>query len=67
MEEAITGKEREELQRRLQKSLKSQISHLSTEFQQILTDDLVTALQNRLSVLTRIQDKRASGNPGNLL
>ena len=55
MEITLTKKEREELQKKLIQTLKDQISHLSTELQQILADDLITALQNRLTALTRIQ------------
>jgi len=32
---------------------------LSQELQQILADDLVTAFQNRMAILLRIQSKRA--------
>jgi len=58
MEKPITKKERKELQKRLIQTLQHQINHLSTELQQILADDLITALQNRLTALTRIQTKQ---------
>ena len=58
MEKTISKKERKELQNKLIHALKGQINHLSTELQQILTDDLITALQNRLTALTTIQTKQ---------
>jgi len=58
MERPLTRKERKELQNKLIGILKGQINHLSTELQQILADDLITALQNRLTALTRIQTKQ---------
>jgi hypothetical protein len=36
------------------------ISKLSTELQRILLDDMVTAFENRLNVLNRIDGKRHS-------
>ena len=58
MERTLTQKERKELQNKLIQTLQTQINHLSTELQQILADDLITALQNRLTALTRIQTKQ---------
>ncbi|MFQ5758166.1 MAG: hypothetical protein ACE5IF_00655 [Candidatus Bathyarchaeia archaeon] len=58
MEKPLTQKERKELQKKLIQTLKDQINHLSTELQQILADDLITALQNRLTALTRIQARQ---------
>ncbi|MFQ6064783.1 MAG: hypothetical protein ACE5L6_04825 [Candidatus Bathyarchaeia archaeon] len=58
MKETLTKKERKELQKKLIGVLKGQISHLSAELQQILADDLITALQNRLIALARIQDRQ---------
>ena len=58
LETPIAEKERKKLQKRLIKTLKAQISHLSADLQQILADDLITALQNRLTVFTAIQTKQ---------
>ncbi|MCK4498832.1 hypothetical protein KAU25_06520 [Candidatus Bathyarchaeota archaeon] len=46
---------RKQLQTRLNQALKQEIQVLSTERQQILCDDLVTALQNRLIVLAKAE------------
>ncbi|MCK5631907.1 hypothetical protein KAH85_05060 [Candidatus Bathyarchaeota archaeon] len=46
---------RKQLQTRLHQALKQEIQVLSTERQQILCDDLVTALQNRLIVLVKAE------------
>ncbi|UCE44330.1 MAG: hypothetical protein JSV57_02295 [Candidatus Bathyarchaeota archaeon] len=63
METPITEKDRKELQRRLIKTFKVQISHLSAELQQILADDLITALQNRLTALAAIQARQTPQTP----
>ena len=47
----LTIKERKELQSKMAKVFKANISNLSTELQKILLDDLVTAFQNRINVL----------------
>ncbi len=49
--EAFSSQKRKQLQDRLHKALLPEIKTLSTEMQQILCDDLVTSLQNRLIVL----------------
>ncbi len=67
MENSIPQKERKELQKRLIRTLEGQISHLSAEFQQILADDLITALQSRLTALTRIQARQKSAKLENIL
>jgi hypothetical protein len=41
----------------MMKAFTSEIQTLTPEFQYILADDMVTALQNRLVVLQRIQTK----------
>ncbi|UCD97061.1 MAG: hypothetical protein JSV35_03145 [Candidatus Bathyarchaeota archaeon] len=51
----ISLQERRRLQTKLHQALKQEIQMLSTEMQQILCDDLVTALQNRLIVLTKTE------------
>jgi hypothetical protein len=55
---ALTPKQRRQMKTTLRKALKTEIQTLSTEMQQILCDDLVTALQNRLNVLTKVNPKR---------
>jgi len=55
MEKMLSPQERERLQKIMMKALKNEIQALTPELQYILTDDLVTALQNRLTVLQRIQ------------
>ncbi len=55
----LTVKQRKELEVKLAKAVKQNIKGLSAELQKILLDDLVTALQNRINVLTRAQAKRS--------
>lgn len=55
MEKILTPQERERLQKIMMKALKNEIQALTPELQYILTDDLVTAFQNRLTVFQRIQ------------
>jgi hypothetical protein len=55
----LTLKQREELETKMSKALKTNIKGLSTELQRILIDDLVTAFQNRINVLIKAQDKRS--------
>ena len=55
MEKMLSPQERERLQKIMMNALKNEIQALTPELQYILTDDLVTALQNRLTVLQRIQ------------
>ncbi len=55
MKKTFSTQERERLQRIMMKALKNEIQALTPELRYILTDDLVTALQNRLTVFQRIQ------------
>ncbi len=55
----FSPQERRQLQSKLKQALKLEIQILSTEMQQILCDDLVTALQNRLNVLVKAKAKRS--------
>jgi hypothetical protein len=55
--EDFSPKKRKQLQSKLKQALKTEIQTLSTEMQQILCDDLVTALQNRLIVLAKVKPK----------
>lgn len=57
MEKTLSPQERKKLQKILIDALKNEIQKLPPELQHILTDDLVTAFQNRLTVLQRIQSK----------
>jgi hypothetical protein len=53
-------KQRREIKAKMAEALKENIKGLSTDFQKILIDDLVTAFQNRINVLMRVQAKRGS-------
>jgi len=59
LKEDMTLKQRRELGDKMSKVLKENIHGLSTELQEILLDDLVTAFQNRINVLIRVQEKRS--------
>ena len=50
-------KNRKELEAKLATVFDKKISGLSTELQEILLDDLVTAFENRLNVLNRADEK----------
>jgi hypothetical protein len=56
-EKELSPQKRKQLQDNFMKALKAEILTLSTEMQQILCDDLVTALQNRLIVLSQVKHK----------
>ncbi len=51
----IEFKSRDEIGAKLAAVFGDQIQELSTELQQILIDDMVTAFENRLNVLNRAQ------------
>jgi hypothetical protein len=51
MKQQITNKDRKELEMEMSKIFSKKISGLSTELQEILLDDMVTAFENRLNVL----------------
>lgn len=55
----LTLKQRKELEVKMARVFKENITGLSTELQKILLDDLVTAFQNRINVLIRAQEKRS--------
>ena len=59
MKQNLTLKKRKELEAKLAGIFKENIRGLSTELQKILLDDLVTAFQNRINVLMRVQKKRS--------
>lgn len=56
-QKTLSPKKRKQLQNKLNQALKAEIQTLSTEMQQILCDDLVTAFQNRLIVLAKVKPK----------
>jgi hypothetical protein len=53
----LSSQERKRLQEIMMKAFKNEIQSLNPELRYILTDDLVTALQNRLTVFRRVQGK----------
>ena len=55
LNENLVLKGRCELEEKMASVFGEDIKELSTELQQILIDDLVTAFENRLNVLNRIQ------------
>jgi hypothetical protein len=59
LKKTLTLKERKQLQTKMAKVFKENITGMSTELQRILVDDLVTAFQNRINVLIRAQAKRS--------
>ena len=59
MRKELTPKQRREIKAKMVRALKDNIEDLSTDFQKILIDDLVTAFQNRINVLMRVQAKRS--------
>jgi len=59
LKQDMTLKQRKELEVKMGRVFNENIKTLSTELQKILLDDLVTAFQNRINVLTRAQRKRS--------
>lgn len=57
MNKSFSPQNRKRLQKMMMDVFTSEIQTLTPELQYILADDLVTALQNRLVVLERIQAK----------
>ena len=57
MKQQITNKDRKELEMEMSKIFSKKISGLSTELQEILLDDMVTAFENRLNVLNTAMAK----------
>jgi lipoate synthase len=53
----ITFKERKDLEDKMANVFQENLKGLSTELRRILLDDLVTAFQSRINVLTRVQKK----------
>ena len=57
MKEQFTQKNRKEMEEKMAKIFNAKITGLSTELQEILLDDMVTAFENRLNVLNAAQAK----------
>lgn len=55
MKQKITNKVRRKLVAKMMMTFKENIRNLSTELQEILLDDMVTAFENRLNVLNVTQ------------
>ncbi len=55
MKQKITNKVRRKLVAKMMMTFKENIRNLSTELQEILLDDMVTAFENRLKVLNVTQ------------
>ena len=56
----IADKDRKELEAKLANVFDDEIISLSTELREILLDDMVTALENRLNVLNNVARKTAN-------
>ncbi len=52
-----TVKNRDALEAKMADVFSEKIKTLSTDLQQILIDDMVTAFENRLNVLNRVRDE----------
>ena len=57
MKQQSTQKNRKDLEEKMAKIFNAKITGLSTELQEILLDDMVTAFENRLNVLNAAQAK----------
>ena len=57
MEKLFSPKNRKKLQKMMLEAFTTEISTLTPELQNILADDMVTAFNNRLVILQRIQAK----------
>ena len=55
MEKSLSPQKRKKLQRMVMEAFKTEIQTLPPEIQYIITDDLVTAFQNRITVFQKIQ------------
>ncbi len=60
MKQEISLKGRQELEAKMASVFGEKIKQLSTELQEILLDDMVTAFENRLNVLNRVSRNRQS-------
>lgn len=60
MSQNLTFKQRKNLEAKMAEIFKENLKELSDDFKEILLDDLVTAFQNRINVLIRVQKKRGN-------
>ena len=60
MKKSLSPQNRKKLQKMMMEAFTSEIQTLTPEYQYMLADDMVTALQNRLLVFQKIQEKAAS-------
>ena len=59
MKQKIPQKDRKMIEAKMAKIFNTKITGLSTELQEILLDDMVTAFENRLNVLNTVQAQGA--------
>lgn len=57
MKHKINPQERSRMKAKMTEVFEENLKGLSADFQKILIDDLVTAFQNRMTVLLRVQAK----------
>jgi hypothetical protein len=57
LKQQVALKDRQELEDKMASVFGEKINELSTELQGILLDDMVTAFENRLNVLNRVNEK----------
>jgi hypothetical protein len=57
LKQEVVLKGRQELEAKMASVFGEKINKLSTELQRILLDDMVTAFENRLKVLNRVNGK----------
>ena len=60
MNQQVAFKGRKELEAKMASVFAEKIKNLSTDLQEILLDDMVTAFENRLNVLNRANGKHPS-------
>lgn len=58
MKRTLSPEERRRLEEKVMDIFKNETHALSQELQRILADDLVTAFENRLATLVRIQSRQ---------
>ena len=60
MKKQVASEDRHDLEAKMASVFGQKIKKLSTELQQILLDDMVTAFENRLNVLKRASVRKQS-------
>jgi hypothetical protein len=60
LKQPVAVKSRKELEAKMAAVFGEKIKDLSTELQRILIDDMVTAFENRVNVLNRVNPRRHS-------